>query len=71
MILDNSDIVQHSETLWYLTMHAKQKQKVCMLILPDYVYHKKQQLPHWMSQWLTCKEIAFINFSCCWKVKMP
>jgi hypothetical protein len=36
MILDNSDIAQHCETLWYLTMHGKQKHKVCMLILPNY-----------------------------------
>jgi hypothetical protein len=50
MILDNSDIAQHCETLWYLTMHGTQKHKVCMLILPNYVYYKKQQLPHWMSQ---------------------
>jgi hypothetical protein len=58
-------------SLWCLIMHGKQKHNVCMLILPNYVSHKKQQLAHRMSQWLTSKETCLHKFSWCWKVEIP
>jgi hypothetical protein len=32
MILDNSDIAQHCETVWYITMDGKQKHKVYHIV---------------------------------------